>query len=113
MNAKVTRVMAMAKNQQCPGIEGEDMACAILEFSNGALATLDMAWNTAGEQLSIHGTRGTAEYIGNQTLLLDSAVGEFHGASCHFSMPKPIARRCCAGNCRNPTNLNCNRAAAG
>jgi predicted dehydrogenase len=79
MNATVTRVMAMTKNQHCPGLEGEDMACAILEFSNGALATLDMAWNTAGEQLSLHGTRGTAEYIGNQTLLLDSIIGAFEG----------------------------------
>jgi predicted dehydrogenase len=79
MGARVERVMAMAKNQHCPGVEGEDLACAILEFSNGALATLDMAWNTAGEQLSIHGTRGTCEYIGNQTLLLDSSAGEFAG----------------------------------
>ena len=90
MGAKVVRVMAMAKNQHCPGIEGEDIACAILEFSNGALATLDMAWNTAGEQLSIHGTRGTAEYIGNQTLLLESSAGDFHGASSHFSMPSQL-----------------------
>ena len=90
MKAKVVRVMAMAKNQFCPGIEGEDIACAILEFDNGALATLDMAWNTAGEQLSIHGTRGTAEYIGNQTLLLDSSAGEFHGAVNHFSMPSQL-----------------------
>lgn len=79
MNARVTRVMAMAKNQHCPGIEGEDLACAILEFSNGALATLDMAWNTAGEQLSIHGTRGSCQYIANQTLMLDSMVGSFKG----------------------------------
>lgn len=90
MEAKVTRVMAMAKNQHCPGIEGEDIACAILEFDNGALATLDMAWNTAGEQLSIHGTQGTCEYIGNQTLLLDSSAGEFHGAISHFSMPSHL-----------------------
>jgi len=54
MDARVERVMAMAKNQHCPGVEGEDIACAILEFSNGTLATMDMAWNTAGEQLSIH-----------------------------------------------------------
>lgn len=79
MDSPVVRVMAMAKNQHCPGVEGEDLACAILEFANGALATLDMAWNTAGEQLSIHGTRGTCEYIGNQTLLLDSSAGAFHG----------------------------------
>lgn len=79
MDARVVRVMAMAKNLHCPGVEGEDLACAILEFSNGALATLDMAWNTAGEQLSIHGTQGTMEYIGNQTLMLDSSAGEFDG----------------------------------
>jgi predicted dehydrogenase len=79
MNARVSRVMAIAKNQHCPGIEGEDIASAILEFSNGALATMDMAWNTAGEQLSIHGTRGVAEYIGNRTLMLDSSAGEFDG----------------------------------
>jgi UDP-N-acetyl-2-amino-2-deoxyglucuronate dehydrogenase len=85
MDARVERVMAMAKNQHCPGVEGEDIASAILEFSNGALATLDMAWNTAGEQLSIHGTRGTCEYIGNQTLMLDSSAGEFAGHVVRYS----------------------------
>lgn len=85
MNARVVRVMAMTKNLQCPGIEGEDLACAILEFSNGALATIDMAWNTAGEQLSIHGTRGTCEYIGNQTLMLDSLAGDFTGHVVNYT----------------------------
>ncbi len=84
MRAQVVRVTAMTKNQHCPGIEGEDMACAILEFSNGALATIDMAWNTAGEQLSVHGTLGTCEYIGNQTLMLDSLAGEFRGHVVHY-----------------------------
>ncbi|MGE0128821.1 MAG: Gfo/Idh/MocA family protein [Blastocatellales bacterium] len=85
MGARVERVMAMAKNQHCPGVEGEDIACAILEFSNGALATIDMAWNTAGEQLSIHGTRGTCEYIGNQTLMLDSLEGDFTGRVVNYT----------------------------
>jgi predicted dehydrogenase len=75
----VARVTAMAKNLHCPGIEGEDIACAIVEFRNGALATLDLAWNTAGEQMAVHGTRGTAEYLGNRTLLLDSSAGGFAG----------------------------------
>ncbi len=79
MDAHVVCVTAMTKNLHCPGIEGEDLACAILEFSNGALATVDMAWNTAGEQLSIHGVRGTCEYINNQILLLDSLEGDFSG----------------------------------
>ncbi|MBS1787811.1 MAG: Gfo/Idh/MocA family oxidoreductase [Acidobacteria bacterium] len=85
MNSTVVRVMAMTKNQHCPGIEGEDIACAILEFSNGALATMDMAWNTAGEQLSVHGTLGTCEYISNQTLMLDSLAGEFRGHVVQYS----------------------------
>ena len=85
MNATVVRVAAMTKNQHCPGVEGEDLASAILEFSNGALATMDMAWNTAGEQLSVHGTRGSCEYIGNQTLMLDSLAGAFGGHVVHYS----------------------------
>ncbi len=85
VKAEIVRVMAMTKNQHCPGVEGEDMACAILEFSNGALATIDMAWNTAGEQLSVHGTKGTCEYISNQTLMLDSLAGEFSGHVVNYS----------------------------
>ena len=85
MKARVVRVMAMTKNQHCPGIEGEDVACAILEFSNGALATIDMAWNTAGEQLSVHGTLGTCEYISNQTLMLDSLARDFNGHVVNYS----------------------------
>jgi predicted dehydrogenase len=85
MDARVSRVVAMAKNQYCPGIEGEDIACAILEFSSGALATIDVAWNTAGEQLSIHGTRGTCEYIGNRTLMLDSQEGDFSGHVVNYT----------------------------
>jgi predicted dehydrogenase len=77
--ARVTRVMAMAKNLACPGIEGEDIACALFEMSNGALATLEMAWNTTGEALAIRGTKGTAEYLNNQTLWLESSHGAFGG----------------------------------
>jgi UDP-N-acetyl-2-amino-2-deoxyglucuronate dehydrogenase len=85
LHAHVTRVMALTKNLHCPGVEGEDLACALLEFNNGALATLDMAWNTAGEQLSIQGTRGTAEYIGNQMLILDSDLGAFTGHVVNYA----------------------------
>jgi UDP-N-acetyl-2-amino-2-deoxyglucuronate dehydrogenase len=84
MGATVARVSAMTKHLACPGVEGEDLACALLEFSNGAVATMDMAWNTAGEQLSIHGTRGTCEYIGNRNLLLDSSAGAFRGRTIDY-----------------------------
>ena len=78
-NARVVRVMAMTNNLACPGIEGEDIACALLELSNGALATLETAWTTAGETLALRGTRGTAEYLNNQTLWLESAHGAYEG----------------------------------
>ncbi|MFN7929386.1 MAG: Gfo/Idh/MocA family oxidoreductase [Blastocatellia bacterium] len=111
LDAPVVRVMAMAKNQHCPGVEGEDLACAILEFANGTLATLDMAWNTAGEQLSIHGTRGTLRIplIGNQTLLLDSSAGAFHGTSCgegQSSLTSPSAPGAAASQ-QISTRLRC------
>ncbi len=85
MDASVVRVTAVTKNLHCPNIEGEDIACAILEFDNSALATLDMAWCTAGEQLALHGTRGTVEYIGNQTLMLDSDAGSFAGRIINYT----------------------------
>jgi predicted dehydrogenase len=85
MDASVVRVTAVSKNLYCPGIEGEDLACAILEFDNGALATLDMAWCTSGEMLSVQGTRGTADYINNETLLLGSDSGAFVGRVINYT----------------------------
>ena len=82
--ARVVRTTAMTKNLHSPGIEGEDLACAILELSNGALVTLDMAWCTAGEQFSIHGTRGSAQYIANRTLMLESDAGAFSGRVVNY-----------------------------
>ncbi|MBA3439789.1 MAG: Gfo/Idh/MocA family oxidoreductase [Pyrinomonadaceae bacterium] len=85
MDASVVQVTAVIKNSYCPGIEGEDLACAIMEFNNGALATIDTAWCAAGEQLALQGTLGTAEYIGNQTLMLDSAAGSFNGRIINYT----------------------------
>lgn len=82
--ARIVRITAVTKNLRSAGLEGEDLASAILEFDSGALATLDMAWCTSGEQLSIHGTRGTAQYIGNRTLLLDSDAGVWHGRVINY-----------------------------
>lgn len=86
-DSSVVSVSALGKNLHCPGVEGEDLACAILEFEGGALATLDTAWCAAGEQLAVHGTRGTAQYIGNQTLMLDSDAGRFKGRVVKYDAP--------------------------
>ncbi|MEP7269956.1 MAG: Gfo/Idh/MocA family oxidoreductase [Acidobacteriota bacterium] len=85
MDASVVRVTGFARNRHSPGVEGEDLACALLEFENGVLATLDMAWCTSGEMLSVQGTHGTADYINNQMLLLDSDNGAFVGRVINYS----------------------------
>lgn len=88
---RIVRATAMTKNLRCPGIEGEDIAAAILEFESGAVATLDMAWNCYGEQLSIHGTSGSAEYINNRVLILESKRNSFTGHVVDYA-PSTAAR---------------------
>jgi len=82
---RIVRATAITKNQHCPGLEGEDIASAILEFQSGALATLDMGWSVYGEQFSVHGTEGSAEYLNNRLLLLESKEHSFHGRVVNYS----------------------------
>jgi len=42
--SKTVAAIAMTNRLNCPGIEGEDIASAILRLDSGALVTLDMAW---------------------------------------------------------------------
>lgn len=86
---RMARVMAMVKNLLSPRIEGEDLATALLEFESGAVATLDMAWSFHGEQLSIHGAEGSAEYINNHTLILESKGEAFKGRVVNYEAPPP------------------------
>lgn len=88
---RVVRATAVTKNLRCPGIEGEDIAAAILEFESGAMATLDMGWNCYGEQLSIHGTSGSAEYINNRVVILESKTSSFKGRVVDY-VPATAAR---------------------
>jgi predicted dehydrogenase len=81
---RIRRATAITRNLHCPGIEGEDIAAAILEFESGALATLDMAWCFYGEQLSIHGTEGSAEYLNNRALILESKAKSFKGRVVNY-----------------------------
>lgn len=85
MDSPVSRVTAVVKNLHSPGVEGEDLACAILEFENGVMATIDTAWCAAGEELSLRGTRGTAQYTHNRSLSLDSNVGEYAGRVVRYT----------------------------
>jgi len=75
----VIRANAFTKNLHSPGIEGEDLACALLEFDSGAVMSIDTAWCANGEQLSLHGTRGRIEYRNSRFLSMASAKGAFKG----------------------------------
>ena len=83
--AKVVRATGFTRNLHCPGLEGEDLAVAILEMDSGAMATLDTAWCSNGEELSVHGTRGRFGYRNSQWLTLASSAGTFEGRVARYS----------------------------
>jgi predicted dehydrogenase len=83
--AKVVRATAFTRNLHCPGMEGEDLAVALLELDSGAMATLDTAWCANGEELAIHGTEGRAIYRNASALDVASSAGEFHGRVIRYT----------------------------
>ena len=83
--AKVVRATGFTRKLHCPGLEGEDLAVAILEMDSGAIITLDTAWCTDGEELSVHGTLGRFGYRSSRYLTLASSAGAFHGRVAEYS----------------------------
>jgi UDP-N-acetyl-2-amino-2-deoxyglucuronate dehydrogenase len=77
--SRVARATGFTRNLHCPGLEGEDLACAVLEMESGAMVTLDTAWCAHGEELSVFGTLGRFEYRNNLRLSVASSVGPFRG----------------------------------
>jgi predicted dehydrogenase len=77
--ARVVRATGLTGKLHCPGLEGEDIASAILQMDSGAMVTLDTAWCANGEELAIHGTGGRVEYRYNRWLAVSSASGGFTG----------------------------------
>lgn len=64
----VESVLGHAANLHCPGIEGEDTATAVLLYRSGMVASLSTSWCSTGEELSIHGTLGSATLLNNTEL---------------------------------------------
>ncbi len=83
--ARVIRATGFTRNLHCPGLEGEDLACAVVELDSGAMATLDTAWCAYGEELGIYGTLGRFEYRNSRSLSLASSAGAFEGRAVHYS----------------------------
>jgi predicted dehydrogenase len=76
--ARVVRCSGFMRNLHCPGLEGEDLAVGVFELNTGGMLTIDTAWCTNGEELSVHGTKGRFTY-GDHKLALCSNLGAFHG----------------------------------
>jgi predicted dehydrogenase len=83
--SRFVRATAFTRRLHCPGLEGEDLACALLELESGAMVTLDTAWCANGEALAVYGTRGRFEYRNSRWLSLASAAGPFHGRVAQYS----------------------------
>ena len=83
--SKAVAATAMTNRLHCPGIEGEDIASAILRLDSGALVTLDMAWCADAEELAVHGTKGSVHYRSNRWLAVSSNAGSFHGRVVDYS----------------------------
>jgi predicted dehydrogenase len=77
--SKIVNVRGFTKNLHSPAVAGEDLACAVMQLDSGAMITLDMAWCSENELLSIHGTNGRVDYHNNRTLTLASTAGPFSG----------------------------------
>ncbi len=77
--ARVVRATGFRRNLHCPGLEGEDLAVALLELDSGAMITLDTAWCANGEELAVHGTKGRVQYRNNRWLGVASSCGAFQG----------------------------------
>ena len=70
--SRVVKASGFATNLHCPGLQGEDVASAILQLDSGALVTLDTAWCTDGEELAVHGTQGGVAYRSLRYLTISS-----------------------------------------
>jgi predicted dehydrogenase len=82
--ARVVRASGFTRNLHCPGLEGEDLAVGVFELDTGAMLTIDTAWCTNGEELSVHGTKGRFTYRDHK-LALCSNVGAYHGRVAEYT----------------------------
>jgi predicted dehydrogenase len=82
--ARVVRCSGFMRNLHCPGLEGEDLAVGVFELNTGGMLTIDTAWCTNGEELSVHGTKGRFTY-GDHKLALCSNLGAFHGRAAVYT----------------------------
>lgn len=89
----IVAVTGLASNHLCPGIEGEDSAAAILQLASGIYATLNISWCATGEELAIHGLRGSVVYQDNRWVAMQGD-SPFAGHALHYRGPGMLRTEC-------------------
>ena len=60
LDQPITGITAVAANLMSPHIEGDDIMAGIATFRDGSFGILESSWCVKGEQMSIHGSEGSA-----------------------------------------------------
>jgi predicted dehydrogenase len=78
------RIRGYARNVGSPGIEGEDVASALIRYPSGMVATLDTAWIAQSDELSISGSERSISYVDQRWLLTEDPP------TCSQVLPPPM-----------------------
>jgi UDP-N-acetyl-2-amino-2-deoxyglucuronate dehydrogenase len=93
LDDSIVRIFGFASNLNCPGLEGEDTAAAVIEFARGCMATLNVSWCARGEEISVHGTEGYLTYLDNKYVTMQSPR-DFKGHILDYTGPEPQSLEC-------------------
>jgi predicted dehydrogenase len=66
-------VRGYMQNASSPGIEGEDVASALFFYPSGMVATIDTAWITEGQELTVNGSADAITYLNERWLFTGSS----------------------------------------
>ena len=70
LDAPITSVVAKSANLMNPHIEGDDIMAAVVAFGSRGLGVIESAWAVQGEQMSLHGDKGSFAYVDQQVVSL-------------------------------------------
>ncbi len=82
----IVSATAVGANLMCDHIEGDDIMASIVRFADGSMGVIESSWCVKGEQMSIHGSEGSAAFIDNSVLTLSSA-NTFEGEVVKYTTP--------------------------
>ncbi|WP_395819468.1 Gfo/Idh/MocA family protein [Devosia sp.] len=82
----IVSATAVGANLMSGHIEGDDIMASIVTFADGSIGVIESSWCVKGEQMSVHGSEGSAAYIDNSVLTLLSTQ-TFEGEVVKYPTP--------------------------